>query len=95
MCAAYIKPESPTKVAVVRDSVTLTMTYPGSNQGNLRWKHNGNDKTEWDGEPAVTISPVQTTDAGIYECFEMSRHDEQEHGIMKLIVRGRFETLAE
>ncbi|XP_071799455.1 receptor-type tyrosine-protein phosphatase T-like isoform X3 [Asterias amurensis] len=87
---AYVIPESPTKVAAIGESVTLTMNTTTSytaTQEDLRWKHDGEFKTEWNGQAAVTIFSVQATDAGIYECYEMLRHGDQKHGIMKLIVR--------
>ncbi|XP_071799454.1 receptor-type tyrosine-protein phosphatase T-like isoform X2 [Asterias amurensis] len=64
-----------------------TTTSYTATQEDLRWKHDGEFKTEWNGQAAVTIFSVQATDAGIYECYEMLRHGDQKHGIMKLIVR--------
>ncbi|XP_033636827.1 multiple epidermal growth factor-like domains protein 10 [Asterias rubens] len=84
---AYVIPESPTKVAAIGDSVTLTMTSYSGTLDDLRWRHDGEVKTEWNGQLASTINSVQATDAGIYECYETPKRPDQKHGIMKLIVR--------
>ncbi|XP_070564490.1 angiopoietin-1 receptor-like [Ptychodera flava] len=85
---AEIKPESPTKTLSWGDDVTLTMTTTIS-EALLKWRHNGIEKSEWNGQRSIIISFAKTSDAGIYECYNSETQRSQgKHGFMRLIVRG-------
>ena len=85
-----VSPASPTLTTSAGEDVTLTMTrlYNGPST-ELRWKHNGNDVTAWNGQSNVTINSVQIINAGIYECYRDAYYSQQKHALMKLIVRGK------
>ncbi|XP_071799861.1 receptor-type tyrosine-protein phosphatase T-like [Asterias amurensis] len=53
----------------------------------LRWRHNGDDVTAWNGQSSISIFNVQLHHTGIYECFIEGRHHLQNHALMKLLVR--------
>ncbi|XP_077981809.1 receptor-type tyrosine-protein phosphatase F-like [Glandiceps talaboti] len=83
---ADIKPESHTKTVSWGEDVTLSMTT-SIQESSLRWKHNGNDKPEWNGLKTITIRYAETSDGGVYECYSSeSQRSQGKHGMMKLIV---------
>ncbi|XP_038056405.1 receptor-type tyrosine-protein phosphatase T-like [Patiria miniata] len=83
-----IQPQSPTVTTSVGENVTLTVTFSASVAvSDLRWKHNGHDVTEWNGQSAVTINDADAINAGIYECYQDGNWAAQKHALMKLIVR--------
>ncbi|XP_070563328.1 angiopoietin-1 receptor-like [Ptychodera flava] len=85
---AEIKPEIQTKTVSWGDDTTLTMTTSVS-ASSLKWRHNGIQKSEWNGQSSITISFAKTSDAGIYECYSSAAQRNQgKHGFMRLIVRG-------
>ncbi|XP_070550728.1 angiopoietin-1 receptor-like [Ptychodera flava] len=85
---AEIRPESQTKTVSWGDDVTLTMTTTIS-EASLKWRHNGIEKPEWNGQSSITISFAKTSDAGIYECYSSETQRSQgKNGFMRLIVRG-------
>ncbi|XP_070563659.1 receptor-type tyrosine-protein phosphatase S-like [Ptychodera flava] len=84
---ADVKPESPTKTVSWGHDVTLTMTTSIS-EALLKWRHNGVEKPQWNGQRSITISFAKTSDAGIYECYSSETQRSQgKHGFMRLIVR--------
>ncbi|XP_070562382.1 uncharacterized protein [Ptychodera flava] len=84
---AEVKPEGPTKTVSWGDDVTLTMTTSIS-EALLKWRHNGIEKSEWNGQSSITISFAKPSDAGIYECYSSETQRSQgKHGFMRLIVR--------
>ncbi|XP_070563656.1 receptor-type tyrosine-protein phosphatase kappa-like [Ptychodera flava] len=84
---ADVKPESPTKTVSWGDDVTLTM-MSSIPPPSLKWRHNGIQKPEWNGQSSITISFAKPSDAGIYECYSSETQRSQgKHGFMRLIVR--------
>ena len=73
----------------IGDSVTLEVTTTLDNTG-LRWNHNSDYISAWDGMKSVTITNVRKADEGIYECYEDGHRDDGLHAIMRLIVRGEL-----
>ncbi|XP_022092290.1 receptor-type tyrosine-protein phosphatase T-like [Acanthaster planci] len=82
-----IIPRLPTLTTSVGENVTLAVTYSVSSD-DLRWKHDGADITEWNGQSSVSLYDVAITDAGIYECYQDGQWADQKHALMKLIVRA-------
>ena len=90
MISADIKPESHTKTVALGEEITLTMTT-SIQESSLKWKHNGVDKPEWNGQKSITISFAETSDGGVYECYSSEHQRSQgKHGMIRLIVRGRY-----
>ncbi len=89
---ANIKPTHYTTTVGIGESVTLRVV---TSIDNLRWVHNNGDViTQWNDQTEVTINNVRMADTGIYECFEEGRRERGEHAIMRLIVRGKQNTLS-
>ncbi|XP_077981810.1 uncharacterized protein LOC144436825 [Glandiceps talaboti] len=85
---AGIKPEKTTMTVSLGDDVTITMTT-SIQQSLLKWKHNGNDKPEWNGLKSITISFAKISDGGVYECYkDQTQRQDGKSGFMRLIVRG-------
>ncbi|XP_071800429.1 receptor-type tyrosine-protein phosphatase T-like isoform X2 [Asterias amurensis] len=82
-----VSPASSTLTTSAGEDVTLTMTQHKGSLSDLRWKHNGDDVTAWNGQSSISILNVQPHHAGIYECFIDGRHHLQNHALMKLLVR--------
>ncbi|XP_077981808.1 receptor-type tyrosine-protein phosphatase T-like [Glandiceps talaboti] len=85
---ADIKAEGHTKTVSWGEAVTLSMTT-SIQQSSLRWKHNGDDISEWNGLKSITITFAETSDGGVYECYSSestSQRSQGKHGMMKLIV---------
>ncbi|XP_071800431.1 receptor-type tyrosine-protein phosphatase T-like [Asterias amurensis] len=82
-----VSPASSTLTTSAGEDVTLTMTQHNGSLSELRWRHNGNDVTAWNGQSSISIVNVQLNRTGIYECFLDGRHHEQNHALMKLVVR--------
>ncbi|XP_071486554.1 receptor-type tyrosine-protein phosphatase F-like [Diadema antillarum] len=60
----------------------------GLNQGDLVWRHNGDDViTAWRGRTSVTLNDVRKSDEGIYECYIDGNRETGKHAIMRLFVR--------
>ncbi|XP_071477520.1 uncharacterized protein, partial [Diadema antillarum] len=60
----------------------------GLNQGDLVWRHNGDDViTAWRGLTSVTLNDVRKSDEGIYECYIDGNRETGKHAIMRLFVR--------
>ena len=58
---------------------------------SLKWRHDGIEKSEWNGQSSITISIIKTSDAGIYECYNNeTQRSLGLHGFIKLIVRGIY-----
>ena len=83
-----VTPESLTVTASVGDNVTLRVTQNNGESSELRWKHNGANVSRWNGQSNVTLSVINSTNAGIYECYRNGSHNQQRHALMRLIVRG-------
>ncbi|XP_070563322.1 tyrosine-protein kinase receptor Tie-1-like [Ptychodera flava] len=84
---AEIKPEIQTKTVSWGDDTTMTMATSVS-ASSLKWRHNGVEQPQWNGQNSITISFTKPSDAGIYECYSSETQRTQgKHGFMRLIVR--------
>ncbi|XP_071799509.1 receptor-type tyrosine-protein phosphatase T-like [Asterias amurensis] len=82
-----VSPASSTLTTSAGEDVTLAMTQHYGSTNELRWRHNGDDVTAWNGQSSISILNVQLHHAGIYECFIEGRHHLQNHALMELLVR--------
>ena len=88
LCEATIKFSYHTSTASIGDSTSLVATTSLPNNV-LRWNHNGEYVSAWDGMKSVAITNVRKADEGIYECYEDGHQEDGLHAIMRLIVRGK------
>ncbi|CAH1242709.1 MEGF10 [Branchiostoma lanceolatum] len=86
---ADVWPASFTVTANTGDPVTLQMVQKSSRTGILDWRKGGVGGTVLTGQNGlnITIASVQSSDEGIYECYNQGDTDRKQ-GIMRLIVRG-------
>ncbi|XP_033644813.1 receptor-type tyrosine-protein phosphatase T-like isoform X1 [Asterias rubens] len=82
-----VSPASSTLTTSAGEDVTLTVTQHYGLPPELRWRHNGDNVTAWNGQSSISILNVQLHDAGIYECYIEGRHDQHNHALMNLLVR--------
>ena len=90
MIVGDVSPASSTLTTSAGEDVTLTMTQHYGSTNELRWRHNGDDVTAWNGQSSISILNVQLHHTGIYECFIEGRHHLQNHALMKLLVRRKL-----
>ncbi|XP_038066690.1 tyrosine-protein phosphatase 99A-like [Patiria miniata] len=84
----HTRPTQRTQIANIGESVVLQMENVNSSaNSNYRWKHNGDD-TARNSQLSVNISNAAVDDGGIYSCFVSGQESQQQHGFMRLIVRG-------
>ncbi|XP_066299131.1 angiopoietin-1 receptor-like [Branchiostoma lanceolatum] len=86
---ADVKPRLFSRTVNVGDPVTLEMVRnPDSTRtGDLEWRKDG---VVLQGQTSLTlsISSVQSSDKGIYECYYEGAYSDRKQGIMRLIVRA-------
>ena len=86
---AAIKFVNPSKASSIGDDISIEVTTSLADVV-LRWNHNDEYISAWDGMKSVTITNVRKADEGIYECYEDGRREDGVHAIMNLIVRSKF-----
>ncbi|XP_078692941.1 uncharacterized protein LOC144922766 [Branchiostoma floridae x Branchiostoma belcheri] len=85
---ADVWPVAFTVTASLGDPVTLQMVQKSGRTGTLEWRKGGVGGTVLTGQNglSLTITSVQESDEGIYECYYQGDTDRKQ-GIMRLIVR--------
>ncbi|XP_019639640.1 PREDICTED: tyrosine-protein kinase receptor Tie-2-like [Branchiostoma belcheri] len=85
---ADVWPVAFTVTASLGDPVTLQMVQKSNRTGTLEWRKGGVGGTVLTGQNGLnlTITSVQSSDEGIYECYYQEDTDRKQ-GIMRLIVR--------
>eukprot|EP00058_Branchiostoma_floridae_P023015 XP_002608505.1 hypothetical protein BRAFLDRAFT_92413 [Branchiostoma floridae] len=88
---AYYRPKAFTVTVNINENATLEMflvnALPGGHDGSTEWKKDGTVLPGVDNDCTLTITNVQMSDEGLYECYPTGRYSENNQGIVRLIVR--------
>ncbi|XP_019623050.1 PREDICTED: uncharacterized protein LOC109469109 [Branchiostoma belcheri] len=88
---AYYRPKAFTVTVNINGNATLEMfpanAPPGGHDGSTEWRKDGTVLPGVDNDCTRTISNVQMSDEGLYECYLTGRYSESKQGIVRLIVR--------